>query len=74
MPEEQQVAIEPKEKPAPATPQTAEEFMQEIDALVARARSAGLHPIRLIVKYVGRQGMSMLDLALATLEDGGKKK
>mgnify|MGYP001611640106 FL=1 len=67
----------PTEKPAQALPMTVEDFQGELDDIVHRAKAAGLRPLRLMARYIGRQGLNAFDSILAGLEDGsvtGKKK
>ena len=75
MADDQKGVEAPKEKEAQDLPMTAEDFQNELDNLVKRAKAAGVRPLRLMTGYLGKQSMGIIDSFLAHLEaDNGKEK
>ena len=61
----------PKE---PEAPLTSQEFMASFDALVKRAKAAGVRPLEVMATTYLKQGMGLLDGMLAALEEGKDKE
>lgn len=65
----------PKEPEPLDLPQTREEFMEEVDKAVKRAKKAGLRPFQEMLKTYGGRLLGAVDVLLGGLDDGdGKKK
>ena len=54
-------------------PLTSAEFMASFDALVKRAKAAGVRPLEVMATTYLKQGMGLLDGMLAALEEGKEK-
>lgn len=61
----------------PASPMTAQEFIEKVGVLIEQARGAGLSPMQLLLGIYLKQGQSFLGRALTAVENGdlltGKK-
>ena len=55
-----------------ATPLTREELAAKLEELSARAKAAGLSPLRATLDVYARRGASILDGFLSALEEGQK--
>ena len=55
-------------------PLTREELTTKLEELSARARDAGMSPVRELLSTYARRGMAMLDTFLSSLEDGSSTK
>ena len=58
----------------PEAPLTSQEFMASFDALVKRAKAAGVRPLEVMATTYLKQGMGLLDGMLAALEEGKDKE
>lgn len=63
----------PKRRPTKPPPMTQQEFVDELTALVNRAKEAGLRPLPVIARLYAQQGLGILDTWLATLEESTPK-
>ena len=64
------------ENEAQDAPLTQEEYAAQLQQLTDRARAAGLQPLQILAHTYIRQGMTMLESFMASLEsnDSPKKK
>ena len=60
--------------PEQDAPLTKEEFTTSLQRLIERARAAGLHPIHTMAKTYAKQGMTILEGLLASLENANSEK
>ncbi len=61
-----------QEPPAVATPvpMTPETFAQRLEELVVEADAAGIGPLRLLARYLGKKGLGVVDAFFASIETG----
>ncbi len=61
-------------EPAQDAPLTKEMFAAQMQQLTERARAAGLNPIHTMAKTYIKQGMTIIEGLLASLENEGSSK
>lgn len=73
-----QVVVEPEKielviESAPIAAITREELTEKLEQLSARARAAGISPLRVLLSTYARQSLTVIDGLLNSLEEGMPK-